>query len=189
MKSVLKSSVFAAVALIAGTFGVTQAHASNGSVGAFVGPSFVNNTITSTGVSSGTEILFGVDGTYKVMPMLNVGARVGYESLGSATVFSTTVSASVWTLLAQANYVFDGMVDGLSAGALVGFGMSSASIPGSTTSNSNTNFAFGPQAGYDYGLGGGLSVGGNVNYLIITGSNGASSTNALNVLAMVKYWF
>ena len=44
----------------------------------------------------------------------------------------------------------------------------------------------GPAVGYDYGMGGGLTIGGEANMLFYTSSGGF---NAVNLLANLKYWF
>ena len=149
----------------------TPAMATIGTVGAFVGPSFVNNNV-------GTEVLFGVDATYKFMPSINIGARVGYES---QTPSGFPYSLGLWLLLAQANYTFDGMIDGLHAGGQAGLGISTNSAP---LASSSTNFVFGPSAGYDYPLGMGLSVGLDLSLLFATSN---PSATLFNVLGIVNY--
>lgn len=192
MKTALTRHITLAIVILAiSASGTLKAQAADFSVGAFVGPSFVNNTdsnSSATGVSAGTEVLLGVDATYKLKPFLNTGIRVGYESLGSATSGALSISASMVTVLAQANYLFTDLVGGLYAGALIGLGVGSSSETGFPSATSTT-FAIGPQVGYDYVLGGDFSVGANFNYLVVAGTTGNPSINGANVLGMLKYWF
>jgi hypothetical protein len=196
MKTLIRKSIlFAAASLFAGALLSAPAQAqsavstgpSMGTVGFFAGPSFINNTVTGTGISGGTEILLGGDFTYNIGHNLDIGARFGWESLGSAAVNGANVSSSLWTLQAQANYHFDWLLAGLYSGYLLGVGDGSTSVNGA--SNSSLNWAMAVQAGYDYPFLDFLSVGLNVNYQIVTGSSGNGNIAEFNLLGMLKYRF
>jgi hypothetical protein len=167
--SFYSSPTYAAVSSNTGTGGTL------GYAGALLGVGFLNN-------NGGTQINLGLDGGYKLAPTYGVGAYLAYSP--SATL-ATGDSAGLYTIAAEANYFLNDILPGAHVGAKAGFGISRYALAAGT-STSSVNLVFGPAVAYDYALGGGLSVGGEANFLYYTSS---PSTNSFNLLGSLKYWF
>lgn len=142
--------------------------------GALLGVGFLNN-------NGGTQLAVGLNGGYKIAPTYSVGGYFTYQPSQA----SAGDSAHLLTVAAEGNYYFDEIVPGLRAGAKAGLGFGTYS-PAVGEGATTTNLAIGPQIGYDYPLGGGLSIGGEGNFLYYTSS---PSLNVFNILGNLKYWF
>jgi hypothetical protein len=148
-------------------------------VGLLGGVSFANNGI-------GGQFAWGATAHTRLMPNVDIGAYFSYYT-NSVTLTGGNIAGASYNehfaqLAGEINYHFD-MVPGLYAGGKLGAGFQSNSLVNSTTS---THFLFGPAVGYDYLVGGGVSVGGQFNLLYETSSPNVTATT---FVALVKYNF
>jgi hypothetical protein len=141
--------------------------------------------------TGGSDLTFGGDFGYKLNQFMGVGLYVSY--LGqSVSAANQTFTASQTVVAAEGSYHFADAMDGLRIGAKLGMDFLSQpviTVSGSTATSTNdttTELAFGPHIGYDYSMGGGLSLGGEFNLIFVT----KSGADALpNLLGTIKYWF
>ncbi len=182
------SSAFAApgVGYVGGLLGYTKGSKSS-----------LNNNASGSGRFS-----FGADAGYFVMPEFSIGAYFLYSSKKEG---SLTQSIKVLQYGVDGKYAFSGDLEGLQAGAKVGFTTSSIgatnTVLGTIPSINLTQFTFGPTVSYDYVIGGGFSLGAELDYLLALKKKysytvGSTVTEVdakgfaiFNALATVKYWF
>jgi hypothetical protein len=150
------------------------------SLGALVGPGFFNN-------SQGTNASFSVEGDYKFNSVVGYGLYLSYTGLGSVTVPTIGSYSSALTLvMPQANYYFQGDLQGWHLGAKLGLGWSTTtSTVSAFNTGTSTEFAFGPAIGYDYAISPSFTVGGEASFFDVTTT---PSTSVFSVLAAVKIW-
>jgi hypothetical protein len=133
----------------------------------------------------GTNLGYGITAGYRLSPYWGVAAsfdRVDRGTVTAAETGSLEVDAALNFYTVEANYFLDSL-PGLQFGAKAGLGSDRLKING--TSTTSTNFYYGPRVAYDYMLGGGVSVGGEGNVLLGTGSD---TKNATQLLGVVKIW-
>jgi hypothetical protein len=152
-----------------------DAPASTFYVRALGGVGIVNN-------SGGSNFSYGLGIGYKFMPQVGAGVDYTYNTF----TVPSPLTANLSLILANIKYYFAD-VAGLSAGFKLGVGTTSVSGAGAISSASASNFTWGPTVNYDYSLNSNWAVGAEANLLWV--SNSTPSTNIVQILANVKYWF
>jgi hypothetical protein len=147
------------------------------SVGAQLGAGLLSD-------GGGSHLGFGVIANRKLNPYWMAGGFFNYIGRGSIEVGTASADANLKFFGGELNYLFADMVPGLQVGGKVGLGVASQSI--GSVSSSSTDLYFGPKLAYDYGLGGGLSLGGEGNILFTTADDTSTATQ---ILAALKLWF
>jgi hypothetical protein len=147
------------------------------SVGAQLGAGLLSN-------GGGSHVGFGVIANYKLSPYWMAGGFFNYIGRGSINTGGQTADANLKFFGGELNYHFAEMFPGLQMGGKLGLGVSSETV--GAASNSSTDIYYGPKIAYDYGLGGGLSLGGEANVLFTTADDASTATN---LLAALKLWF
>jgi hypothetical protein len=177
----MKKNILACLAvLVLASSAQATVPASSIYAGGLIGAGHFDNNV-------GTKTTVGVSGGYLVDPNWGVGIFANFSPLTSTTVGTTTINTNMWVFAAEGNYHLTGDLDGLHFGGKLGVGMSTASTTGTvSTSSSSTDLTFGPSLGYDYGIGNGISLGVEANYLRVASTTGI---NLFNTLAAVRVWF
>ncbi len=152
-----------------------DAPANNFYARALVGVGIVNN-------SGGSNFTYGLGAGYKFMPQWSAGLDYTYNTF----TVPSPLTANLSLILANIKYYF-GDLPGLTAGLKLGVGTISVSGTNAPASASASNFTWGPTVGYDYSLTPNWALGAEANLLWVSNSN--PSTNDLQILANIKYWF
>jgi hypothetical protein len=160
---------------------VGQADETGMNIGALLGLAFP---------SGGSDLVFGLDGNYKLDPFWGVGLYATYQGESTTGAGFTTESSNV-TVMPEVSYFFQDAMSGLRVGGKAGLRFASSEVtpalpPPAISSVDDTAFIFGPHIGYDYPLGGDLSLGAEFNLLFSTTASDDASPNLLGAL---KYWF
>ncbi|MGZ3686882.1 MAG: hypothetical protein ACXVCH_16440 [Bdellovibrionota bacterium] len=136
--------------------------------------------------SQGNNFLIGATGHWKPSPKFDVGGYFSYSGLNGnppSGVNSVNFSSNLYLILPEVNYHFT-EAPGLYAGMKAGLGIYHTNNNGVSTTDGE--LALGPAVGYDYVIAGtgGLSVGGQLNFINVTTG---TAINAVNLIAVVKY--
>ncbi len=141
------------------------------------------------GDGGGTHADLGAEADYSLLPPLRAGLFYNYIGLGSfsAPAGASSSSASLSFFGLRGAWDLSAITPGLSAGAKVALGWESQSqtVGAASNSSSNTGLYIGPEVSWDVPLGGGFTLGAEVNWLLTPSSN----PNSLNVLAAFRFWF
>jgi len=151
---------------------------------------FGSASATGGTAADGTNIsglAFGGGIGYHFDPSWELSADYTMQSK-SATVSGLSLSSSVSAIMANFVYHFAGDLNPLYVGVKLGLGMYSIStaVLGVSVSGSTSALAYGAQAGYDFALGGGLSIGPRVDFAMASFTN---TVTIFNGLLAIKYWF
>jgi len=138
--------------------------------------------------ADGTSSRFGwgFEGDYKLTDSFTAGLY--YITSSQSITVPINAGASVSTDNAIHLYGVQGAyhfyIPGFALGLRAGIGNTSSSS--GSISNSNTQFALGPYASYDWHFASMWSFGGDASIIFVTGSG---SYNEVNLLATLKVWF
>jgi len=151
-------------------------------VGGLAGAAFLNSNY-------GTNIDLAAEGGKMISDNINVGLRIGYNGLSG---FTGGLTGSMFNILPHATYSLTSILQGLYAGGKAGVAFRTINNPGvpptlPPSSDSTLFLELGPSVGYDYVIGKGVSVGGQINYLF--GLSSGLTLTRLETLGAVKYWF
>ena len=133
----------------------------------------------------GTNLDLGAGADYFVMPQISLGVDFNYSPV--STGFAGA-SASAMLFTGNVKYNFADDLKGLYIGVRAGLALDTFSVTGGP-SQSNSQFAFGGVAGYDYTVMPNFSIGPELDYVYITAPSGGSAGGDFEALANLKYWF
>jgi Outer membrane protein beta-barrel domain len=181
----MRTKIAIGLVFLALSAGGTAFAQDKGAVNADAGSLYAGGLLGLTFPSGGSDMLFGATLGYKTTPNWGLGLYATYT--GSSTEIPGLASQDTSNVIAalEGSYYFQDNMPGLRLGGKAGMLFFSATQTGAADV-SDSNFVLGPHVGYDYGLGGGLSVGAEFNILFST----KKGSDAIpNILGAIKYWF
>lgn len=150
--------------VIGGCVGASAVQAqSTGYVGGLLGAASVTK-------GGGTGFAFGVDAGMFASEDIAVGAYFDYRKKDGAKIMPFGI---------EANYMLKSVTPGLFVGVKTGF----------VTSDINTAYSLGAQAGYDYSIASDVTIGAELGYNFVCSKGLVASYAVISYLASVKYWF
>jgi hypothetical protein len=150
-------------------------------VGALIGANLPNG-------NSGSSVspTFGATVGAKIAPSFGIGAfgtYYGQSNSGSFLGLPTGTSTRTFNVAGEANFFASGFHIGGDIGAA--FTSATGNIASASVSSSDNALIYGPEAGFDFPLAPGLTLGGEAHYLF---NNSNNSQNNLLLLGALKIW-